>query len=490
MKRGIVWPFLLMLWATHACSFATITERFDAIRSDPNALYAFLKEMPKGGELHYHLWGGAYPETLLAVAAHGSYCIDPSTFIISPKVNETCKNGVEAKTLLSQPAQYNEVIRAWSMKDFYPMSESGHDHFFATFPKIAAIMEDTIPFFAEILRRAAQQQEYYLEIMIMPDGGRSAKISSIKPSYDNWVQWKNQLLNDKAFISQIDATVNTADTMLPAVHRYLHCAKNPNEKACNMTVRFQYHIIRDQPLDAFFAQALHAFAAVSRSKSMVAINLVAPEDGRYALQDYSQQMKMIAFLHTLYPHVHIALHAGELVLGQVPTQSLQFHIHEAIDIAHAERIGHGVDIAYEENAEDLLKNMAEQSIPVEINLVSNEKILNLKGKSHPLLYYLNHGVPVVFSTDDEGVLRTDLTAQYVKAVLEHDLNYLQLKEINRNSLSYSFLPGKSLWRNPKTATRVDDCQDLESKSCMAFIAEHPKAALQHQLELALQRFEE
>lgn len=37
---------------------ANIQSHFDQIKNDPNALYAFLKSMPKGGELHYHLAGG------------------------------------------------------------------------------------------------------------------------------------------------------------------------------------------------------------------------------------------------------------------------------------------------------------------------------------------------------------------------------------------------------------------------------------------------
>ena len=62
---------------------ADINSHFAAIKSDPNALYAFFKSMPKGGELHYHLAGGAYPETMLALASQGSYCINPGTKTIT-----------------------------------------------------------------------------------------------------------------------------------------------------------------------------------------------------------------------------------------------------------------------------------------------------------------------------------------------------------------------------------------------------------------------
>ncbi len=54
--------------------YASVDSYFSHIKKDSSALYAFFKTMPKGGELHYHLAGGAYPETMLALAANGNYC--------------------------------------------------------------------------------------------------------------------------------------------------------------------------------------------------------------------------------------------------------------------------------------------------------------------------------------------------------------------------------------------------------------------------------
>ena len=51
------------------------------------------------------------------------------------------------------------------------------------------------------------------------------------------------------------------------------------------------------------------------------------------------------------------------------------------------------------------------------------------------------GVPVVLSTDDEGVSRTHLTQEYLRATLSYNLTYSDLKQIVRNSIQYSFLPG-------------------------------------------------
>lgn len=133
------------------------------------------------------------------------------------------------------------------------------------------------------------------------------------------------------------------------------------------------------------------------------------------------------------------MHAGELGVTQVPPLARADHIAQAV-AAGAQRIGHGVDIAGESHAETTMARMARDGIAVEINLTSNDVILGVKGGEHPLGLYRRHGVPFVISTDDAGVLRSDMTAEYVRAVREQGLTYRDLKQASRNSLIYSFMP--------------------------------------------------
>ena len=63
---------------------------------------------------------------------------------------------------------------------------------------------------------------------------------------------------------------------------------------------------------------------------------------------------MIGFLAKDVP---VALHAGELWIGLVPPDDLTFHIREAVEVAGARRIGHGVALAYERRSEQLLDEM-------------------------------------------------------------------------------------------------------------------------------------
>lgn len=469
---------------------ADVNAYYNQIRQDPNALYAFFKAMPKGGELHYHLAGGPYPETMLELAANGDYCLDKNTLSMS-KLKTPCE-GVEAKELTNHPELYSKVVNSWSMKEFVAGKESGHDHFFNGFGKYISLVMDFRPqLLADVMKRAANQNALYLEVMALPDNASSTQFGAGLNTTLSLEEERNKLLADKAFQSNIDHTVAESERIINEARQNLGCKSSDEAQGCKVQVKLQYYVLREQPLEKMFAQALNGFEAVSRSKgALVGVNLVQAEDGIISLRDYRKQMEIFKFLHRHYPNVQIALHAGELAPGLVVPEELRFHIHEAIFTGQAKRIGHGVAIAYENNPKETLSYMAKNHLPVEINLISNRQILNVAGPNHPLNYYLAHQVPVVLSTDDEGVLRTDLTQQYVEAALNHHLTYQALKQINRNALTYAFLPGKSLWKDAAKAHLVKECQQLSSASCQAFVDSSAKARLQRTLELQLKAFED
>src|SRR6202023_3538864 len=137
-----------------------------------------------------------------------------------------------------------------------------------------------------------------------------------------------------------------------------HCGTPHEVRACKITIRYLYQILRGFPKEQVFAQTLLGFEVASADPRFVGINFVMPEDGYVSMNDYTLHMRMVGFLHQLYPKVHITLHAGELAPGLVPPEGLCCHIHQAVEYAHAERIGHGVDVMYEENSKTLLKEMA------------------------------------------------------------------------------------------------------------------------------------
>jgi adenosine deaminase/adenosine deaminase CECR1 len=242
-----------------------------------------------------------------------------------------------------------------------------------------------------------------------------------------------------------------------------------------------------------FASLFFATELQRADDRVVGLNIVAPEDNPGALRDYDLHMQMLDFLWRQHPETRISLHAGELTLGLVKPSNLRSHIRSAIEIGHAARIGHGVSIGYEDDAFGLLRLMAERSILVEINLTSNEQILGQKNDDHPFPDYLSYDVPVALSTDDQGIARSDLTNEYAMAARRYSLTYNDLKKIARNSVTFSFLPGSSIWKDAATFARVAECEadkiDWTSEICNAYLRSSPKAKEQWRLEAGFLDFE-
>src|SRR5437660_607345 len=213
------------------------------------------------------------------------------------------------------------------------------------------------------------------------------------------------------------------------------------------------------------------------------------------MTNFSVQMQMLQYLRPLYPRAHVSLHAGELAPGVVPPDGLTFHIRDSVIIARAERIGHGVDVMHEREPFELLKEMAQRRVMVEICLSSNDLILGVAGAQHPLATYMQYGVPVALATDDEGVSRSEISREFLRAAEDQGLGYLQLKTMVRNSIQYAFISGSSLWSDAKkfvpVAQRASDvaARKLSSSGCRQFVEGSDKAKLQWKLEEEFREFE-
>jgi hypothetical protein len=227
---------------------------------------------------------------------------------------------------------------------------------------------------------------------------------------------------------------------------------------------------------------------------VVGLTLVQPEDSLLSMQNFSLQMQMLQFLRPMYPQAHLSLHAGELAPGMVPPDGLSFHIRDSVMIAQANRIGHGVDIMHETDPFPLMQEMGRRHVMVEICLTSNDVILGISGAQNPLATYLKYGVPVALATDDEGVSRSEISREYLCAVQDQGLGYLQLKTMARNSLEYAFISGASLWSDAKRSAPVAQCATAMTTmkltgGCQQFVAGSDKAKLQWKLEEQFRDFE-
>jgi adenosine deaminase len=337
------------------------------------------------------------------------------------------------------PDLYTDVIDAWSLRNWHPSQESGHRRFFSTFGRFGlATRGRTGDMLAEVSARAASQQVSYLELMHTADGGASAAIGRSLTWTDDLAAMRDGMLR-AGLRDSLAAARRALDAAEARQREVLRCGTAAADLGCAVTVRYLYQVARGRPLEEVFGQILMGFELSRADPRVVGLNLVQPEDYPVPMVDYQRHMAIIGWLHTVYPGVRVTLHAGELAEGLVPPDGLRFHIREAIEVARAERIGHGVAVMHEADALGLLSVMAERRVLVEIALSSNDIILGVRGARHPLRTYLRHGVPVTLVTDDEGVARSSLTQEYRRAVEEHGLDYSTLREMVRNSIAYAFV---------------------------------------------------
>ncbi|MGB9180823.1 MAG: hypothetical protein WCB68_16440 [Pyrinomonadaceae bacterium] len=467
----------------------------ESIRKSPPQMLAFMLKMPKGGDLHNHLSGSIYAESYIEWAAEKNRCVNTTTMVVSlPPCDQPGQ--LQASAALTNPVLYRQWIDAWSMRFSQLSGQSGHDHFFDAFGKFSVATYDMNgKMLADTAKRAARGHVLYLELMLTPDNGKSSDIGK-GVDWDGSLPSMLEKLKSKGIADAVPIGIKTVHDAEEEKDTLLKCNTPEAEAGCSVTIRYISQVSRGAPLSQVFAQMITGFALANDPNSkVVALNLVQAEDGFTAMKYFKKHMEMLGFLHSLYPNVNITLHAGELAPGIVPPEGLTFHISDSVRVGHARRIGHGVDIMHEDNPYDLLRELARLDVLIEICLTSNDVILGISKEQHPLATYMKYDVPVALATDDEGVSRSEISREFLKAAEEQGLGYIQLKTMARNSLQYSFLPGASLWSDARKFVPVAECaKDIPgmktaSDACSQFKAGSKKAELQWKLEEEFREFE-
>jgi len=470
-----------------------------AARENPLELYHFLLGMPKGADLHNHLGGAVYAEGWIRAAAEDGLCVDVARLAFAKAgAGGGCGDGnVTAEQALKDQGLYDSLIDAFSMRGFVPSpGVTAHDHFFAAFARFGGTDKRHLgEWVDEVAARAAKQNEQYMELLHTPPFGHAAQIAREIGWHDDMAKFRDALLSHglRDEIPEARAQLDEAEALR---NEREHCGKPDATAACKVTVRFLYQVLRGFPKEQVFAQTLLGFETASVDSRFVGINYVMPEDGYISMRDYTLHMQIVKFLASLYPKVHVSLHAGEVAAGLVPYEGLCCHIRLAVEEAGAERIGHGVDVMFEERPHELLREMAAKHVMVEINLTSNDMILGISGHQHPFEMYRMFHVPVALSTDDEGVERVNLTHEYARAVETYNLSYADLKQIARTGIEHIFLPGASVWAEPdRFAKAAASCAedaiggDKPSAGCAEFLKGSEKARQQWELERRFRAFE-
>ena len=128
---------------------------------------------------------------------------------------------------------------------------------------------------------------------------------------------------------------------------------------------------------------------------------------------------------------HAVAHAGE----DVGPESMW----DAINLCHAERLGHGITAIQDEK---LMKYLADTKLPIEICITSNtftKKIVK-KASEHPVRQFFDKGMMVCINTDDPVFFKTTMTDELWICFKELNFTMDEIKTLIRNSIQASFMP--------------------------------------------------
>lgn len=126
------------------------------------------------------------------------------------------------------------------------------------------------------------------------------------------------------------------------------------------------------------------------------------------------------------------------------------YVWQAVDELGVRRIGHACSAVRDRK---LMRRLARDRILVECALTSNYQTGAAKrGEPHPILAFLEAGIPVSISTDNTTVSATD--QNYENRLLSKDLPLREITAIHRRAVADSFIRGASLAPRllPRTTT--------------------------------------
>ena len=361
----------------------------DSLRREPRAMKAFCAEMPKGGLLHVHPTGTADRTTVRSLLEQANPSMTFSTIskmvgnFFDPSSYEFLKS-------------HNEAVAYGSLND---AEKNSTINLFFTRPGHHPFKEFTGLFIMNGLYKSPTSENQVYEDFL-------ARAQREHVSYVEFTK-------DYAIDAQ----------MLPKLEKWAADWK----QRYGIEVHFNYSFKRDRkPEDnRKIAQDL---VALPESDVLTGIDILADESNTPALeQGQTSYATVLAKVKSGQSHLHRTFHAGEL--GDVR------NVRDAL-IFGAERIGHGVLMNNDPLA---LEYARRHHTGVEINLVSNYRLESVADlHQHPFLRYLRLGLRPSLSTDDEGMLETDINHECETAISVSDMSYAELKQLVMNSIETSF----------------------------------------------------
>ncbi|MCD6413181.1 MAG: adenosine deaminase [Elusimicrobia bacterium] len=186
-------------------------------------------------------------------------------------------------------------------------------------------------------------------------------------------------------------------------------------------------------------------------KGVVGIDL-AGDESKYSARPFKQ-----IFGRARSRGIHITVHAGEAWNWN--------SVREAVDLLHAERIGHGIKISENDVFFERIKQLQK---PLEICVTSNVHTGAVRSyDEHPLREFYRRGIRTTINTDDRGVSNIDLTHEWRIAQEKCGLELEDVLDMNMNSCEAAFLP-------PGEKTALKEEIQKETRGLMSEIEKNKK----------------
>ncbi|MEZ4405708.1 MAG: hypothetical protein R3A52_04310 [Polyangiales bacterium] len=360
---------------------ARTARQLASLGGDPSLQANFLREMPKGGDLHLHLSGAVYAERYIAWAAEDGLCVRRDPLGLVTECDPARGDQPTAEALRATDGLYDALINAFSMRAYDPSGPPGHDHFFSTFERFDARRRRDGDALAEVLSRLARQNTWYVEVMQSFGVGNVAPLGA-RVAWGGDVGAAAEGVDAQGIAAWVRQARERIDNEERRARDVLRCGQPDEDAGCQVTARFLVAPLRTMGPGEVLAQMMAATALAEADPRVVGVNLVAPEDHPVARAHYRDHMRAVAFATRRGERVAVSLHAGELTPSLVPPEDAAFHVAEAVRLTGARRIGHGSDIAWERDAAGTLAEMARRGVAIEHCLTSASVILGLRGRDY------------------------------------------------------------------------------------------------------------
>ena len=164
-------------------------------------------------------------------------------------------------------------------------------------------------------------------------------------------------------------------------------------------------------------------ALLSQRENIVALDLAGDES------NFPAEWFIDHFKRARDAGWHVTIHAGEIAGSE--------SIWHAIRDLGAERIGHALN-ALEDLS--LIEYISSHHIGVESCLTSNLQTSCVPDyPSHPLKFFLEHGIQATINTDDPGISGIDLHYEFNVSAPKAGLSQAQIRQAQINALDVAFL---------------------------------------------------